>query len=141
MEAKRGLAPNSGTTTVFRVQGGRSLSGELGSRQLIDIDDFGDVAIQNTTLNVSIGNRAHAEYFQSLRPGSKITSFEIPKWLDDFIEAEAIPQFRYNSNPLNQGGLAPKIVDPDQPGRSLELPSVWAEWLQENAIRGSGRVR
>ena len=134
------VAPK-GTVTVSRVQGGRSLSGQPGSRQLVDVDEFGDVSIQPTTLNVSIGDSAHAEYFRQLRPGSRITTFEIPKWMDDFIQAEAIPQAGYRKNPLNQGGLAPKIVDPNQPGRSLELPSIWAEWLQENAIRGSGRVR
>ena len=57
----------------------------------------------------------------SKRPGSEITSFEIPEWMDDFIQSEAIPQANYRSNPLNQGGLAPKIVDPFTPGRSYEL--------------------
>jgi hypothetical protein len=129
------------TVTVFRVQGGKSLSGAPGSRQLIDVDEFGDVALKQTTLNVSIGDASHAAYFQTLRPGSKITSFEIPKWMDDFIRAEAIPQKGYRKNPLNQGGLAPKIVDPHQPGFSVELPSISAEWLQEVAIKGSGKVR
>jgi filamentous hemagglutinin len=61
--------------------------------------------------------------------------------MDDFIRAEAIPQKGYRKNPLNQGGLAPKIVDPHQPGFSVELPSISAEWLQEVAIKGSGKVR
>lgn len=85
------LAPKD-TVTVFRVQGGTSRSGAPGSRQLIDVDEFGDVSLKQTTLNVSIGDVSHAEYFQTLLPGSKITSFEIPKWMDDFIRAEAIPQ-------------------------------------------------
>ena len=89
---------------------------------------------------MSIGDLEHAKYFQSLRPGSEITSFEIPKWMDEFIQSEAIPQANYKSNPLNQGGLAPKIVDPTTPGRSYELPSIWAEWLEETAVKGSGSV-
>ena len=123
------------------MQGGKALSGELGSRKLIRVDEFGDVSIQKTTLNVSVGDTAHAEHFQKLRPGSTVTSFEIPKWMEEFIEAEAIPQLGYRTNPLNQGGLAPKVVDPTTPGRSYELPSIWAEWLQEYAIKGSGRVQ
>jgi filamentous hemagglutinin len=67
--------------------------------------------------------------------------FEIPSWLHDFIKENAIPQDFYNSNPLNQGGLAPKIVDPTTPGLSYELPSPWGQWLQENAIPGSGKVK
>ncbi|WP_345879196.1 hypothetical protein [Shewanella algae] len=125
------------TSTVFRVQGGTP---PKASRHHIEIDANGNPKINRTTLNVSIGDLEHAEYFQSLRPGSEITSFEIPKWMDDFIQSEAIPQANYRSNPLNQGGLAPKVVDPTTPGRSYELPSVWTEWLEEAAIQGSGKV-
>jgi hypothetical protein len=56
------------------------------------------------------------------------------------IEEYAIPQPGYRSNPANQNSLAPKIVDPTTPGRSYELPSVWSEWINENAIQGSGKV-
>jgi hypothetical protein len=64
----------------------------------------------------------------------------VPKWFDDFLAGEAIPQAGYRSNPLNQGGLAPKIVDPTTPGRSYELPEIWVKWLEEAAIEGSGKV-
>jgi hypothetical protein len=124
--------------TVFRVQGGTP---PLAGRALIAIDANGNPQIQNTTLNVSIGDIQHARYFLSNRPGAAITSFEIPKWLDDFIRNEAIAQDGYRSNPLNQGGQAPKIVDPTTPGRSYELPPIWSQWLQEYAIPGSGKVR
>ncbi len=125
------------TSTLFRVQGGTP---PKASWNHIEIDANGNPLINNTTLNVSIGNVEHAKYFQSLRPGSNITSFEIPKWMDDFIQGEAIPQVNYRSNSLNQGGLAPKIVDPTTPGRSYELPSIWTKWLEETAIKGSGKV-
>lgn len=59
----------------------------------------------------------------------------------DFILDEAIPQLDYNSNPRSQGGLAPKITDPSTPGLSIELPRIWAEWMQEIAISGSGKVQ
>jgi Domain of unknown function (DUF4157) len=125
------------TSTVFRVQGGTP---PKASQHHIRVDENGNPLINKTTLNVSIGDTEHARYFQSLRPGSEIVSFEIPKWMDEFIQSEAIPQVNYRSNPLNQGGLAPKIVDPTTPGRSYELPQIWAEWLQEVAVKGSGNL-
>lgn len=88
-----------------------------------------------------MGDGTHAEYFQSLRPGSNIVTFEIPKWLESFIVENAISQYKYKTNPLSQGGLAPKIVDVGTPGQSYELPSIWAAWLQEYAIPGSGKVK
>jgi uncharacterized Zn-binding protein involved in type VI secretion len=130
--------PTNENATVFRVQGGTP---PRASRNIIAIDADGNPTIQNTTLNISIGDPAHAAYFQTLRPGSSIVSFEIPPWMDSFIQETAIPQAGYRSNPLNQGGLAPKIVDPTTPGRSYELPSVWAKWLEENAIPGSGKIQ
>jgi filamentous hemagglutinin len=111
------------------------------SKELITLDTAGNPIIKNGTLNISIGDASHAEYFQTLRPGSTVTSFEIPTWTDSFIQENAIPQDFYRSNPLNQGGLAPKIVDPTTPGRSYELPSPWGQWLQENVIQGSGKVK
>ena len=125
------------TVTVFRVQGGTP---PKASRHHIKIDANKDPIIARTTLNISIGNMEHARYFQSLRPGSEIVAFEIPKWMDDFIKGEAIPQANYRANTLNQGGLAPKIVDPSTPGRSYELPEIWTKWLEESAVPGSGRV-
>ncbi|TGO01965.1 hypothetical protein PN36_33030 [Candidatus Thiomargarita nelsonii] len=123
--------------TLFRVQGGTP---PAASKNLIVIDANGNPRINKTTLNISTGDPKHAQYFLSKRPGAKITSFEIPKWMDEFIQSEAIPQVGYRTNPLNQGGLAPKVVDPSTPGRSYELPSIWADWLEEVAIKGSGKV-
>jgi hypothetical protein len=125
------------TTTVYRVQGGTPPNA---SKRLIEIDDDGNPLINKSTLNVSMGDMEHAKHFQKARPGSEIVSFDIPKWMDDFVQEEAIPQLNYKKNPLNQGGLAPKVVDPTTPGRSYELPSIWAEWLEETAIKGSGKV-
>lgn len=105
------------------------------------MDDAGDVTFSQGTLNVSKGDAAHAGYFQGLRPGSKIFSFRVPKWFDDLIEESSIPQLRYRTNPKNQGGLAPKIVDPDQPGLSLELPPIWVKWLNEVGVHGNGTVK
>jgi hypothetical protein len=131
------LNTESNNTTVFRVQGGTP---PKASRRHIIIDDNGNPKINETTLNISTGDPEHARYFLNKRPGADITSFEIPKWMDEFLQSEAVPQLNYKSNPLNQDGLAPKIVDPSTPGTSYELPPVWAKWLEEVAIPGSGKV-
>jgi hypothetical protein len=81
----------------------------------------------------------HANHFQSLRPGSSIVSFEVPAWFDAFLKEYAIPQKGYKTNPANQNGLAPKIVDPTTPGLSYVLPPTWSQWLNENVIKGSGK--
>jgi hypothetical protein len=58
-------------------------------------------------------------------------------WMADFIEESAIPQAGYRTNPLNQRCYS-SVSDPTTPSRSYELPSIWAEWLEEVAIPGSG---
>lgn len=90
-----------------------------------------------SNLNVSTGNDEHAKYFLNKRgSNAEIVEFDIPKSLDDFINENAIPQKGYKSNPLNQGGTAPKIVDPTTPGNSYELPAPWIEWIEEYAKNG-----
>jgi len=34
---------------------------------------------------------------------------------------------------MNQGGMAPKIVDRFKPGIAYELPPPWVGWLEEVA--------
>ena len=98
--------------------------------------------LNSGTLNISIGDSSHAQHFLDIRGGNaEIVSFQLPKWMADFIKESAIPQAGYRTNPLNQGGLAPKRVDPTTPARTYELPSIWAEWLEEVAIPGSGNVK
>ncbi len=74
-----------------------------------------------------------------MRPGGKVYSFEIPKWMDDFIEAEKIPQFGAKKN-IKSAKLYPQEVDTTTPGRSYQLPPLWAKWLEETAIKGSGKI-
>ncbi|AMX04822.1 type IV secretion protein Rhs [Enterobacter asburiae] len=127
------------TESIFRVQGGTPPNA---SRVRIKLDSANNPKIQRGTLNISIGDSSHAQHFLDIRGGNaEIVSFKVPKWMADFIEESAIPQAGYRTNPLNQGGLAPKRVDPTTPGRSYELPSIWAEWLEEVAIPGSGNVK
>lgn len=67
--------------------------------------------------------------------------FDVPKWLDDFINENVIPQRNYKKNPLNQGGSAPKIVDPTTSGNSYELPAPWVEWIEEYATNAKVKKR
>jgi hypothetical protein len=122
----------------YRVQGGNEKP--FISKQLISVDESGNVSFKNSTLNVSTGNLDHVNHFLNLRPGAYVVKFEVPSWFDDMIKEYAIPQSNYTTNPLNQGGIAPKLVDPTTPGLSYELPQIWSKWLNENAIRGSGKI-
>lgn len=117
--------------TVRRVQGGDGTY----SQQRIKINEDGTISISNhnSNISVSIDNGEHSQYFLSKRPGGEIVEFDIPKWMDDFIKETEIPQHGYRTNPLNQGGSAPKLVDPNMPGISYELPAPWIEWLEEYA--------
>jgi hypothetical protein len=122
--------------TYSRVQGGTPPNA---SRHRISVNSDGSISIPNkrSDLNVSVGDD-HAVYFRTLRGGNaEIVKFDIPKWLHDEIEKNAVPQRNYRTNPANQGGTAPKIVDPSTPGRSYELPSPWIEWLEEYATNGN----
>lgn len=122
--------------TYRRVQGGTPPNA---SRTRITVDENSNVEIPNkkANLNVSTGNDEHAKYFLNKRgSNAEIVEFDIPKSLDDFINENAIPQKGYKSNPLNQGGTAPKIVDPTTPGNSYELPAPWIEWIEEYAKNG-----
>ena len=121
--------------TYRRVQGGTPPNA---SWNRIQVED-GKIVIPNkkSNLNISTGNADHANYFLQKRgSNAEIVEFDVPKWLDDFINESAIPQKNYNKNPLNQGGTAPKIVDPTTPGDSYELPAPWIEWIEEYATNG-----
>lgn len=110
--------------------------------QRINVKSDGSINIpnKNADLNVSTGNTDHANYFLNKRGGdANIVEIEVPKWFDDFVQESAIPQLGYKSNPLNQGGIVPKIVDITTPGASYELPSPWIEWLEEYGT--NGRIR
>ncbi len=123
--------------TYFRVQGGTP---PLASRHLVHVDGANNVTFSNSTLNLSVGNTEHAQHFLTNRPGAQIVSFRVPLWFHGLVMESAIPQQGYRSNPSNQGGLAPKIVDPRTPGLSIELPPIWSQWLNESVVPGSGNV-
>ncbi len=119
------------TVTYRRVQGG---NGNNASQVRIEVNSDGTISIpnKNANLSVSIDNGEHAEYFLNRRGGdAQIVEVEVPKWFDDFLQENTIPQVNYSTNPLNQGGTAPKLTDVTTPGKSYELPPPWVEWLEE----------
>lgn len=87
-------------------------------------------------LNLSVDGGEHSQYFLSKRPGAYVVEFEAPKWLDDFVKEYEVSQVGYKSNPLNQGGMAPKITDITTHGKIIELPPPWVEWIEEYATNG-----
>ena len=88
-------------------------------------------------MNLSIDNGEHSQYYvENRRPGADVYEFEIPKWFDDIAQEFVIPQDGYRNNPQNQGGTAPKLTDPSTPGRCIEFPAPWIEWIEEYATNG-----
>lgn len=105
------------------------------------IDNDGNVYIskKDSNLNISIDNGEHSQYFLRNRPDADIYEFDVPKWFDDMVQEYTIPQAGYKSIPLNQGGTAPKLTDPTTPGKCVEFPAPWIEWMEEHAT--NGRIR
>lgn len=110
------------------------------AKERVQVNENGSITIPNkeADLNISIDKGEHAHYFKhEVRGGNAdIVEFDVPKWFDDFLKENTIPQTGYKSNPLNQGGTAPKLVDPTKPGNSFEVPSPWVEWIEEHAKNG-----
>lgn len=121
----------------YRVQGGGS--GEARSRERIIVNDDGTLNIpdKDTTLYVSAYDLEHAQYFRDTRrPGGEIVEFEVPKYLDDLIRENAIPQTNAKLNPRYQDGMAPQIVDPTTKGTSYGLPDPFVRWIEEYGTNG-----
>ena len=130
-EAESSDEGGTDTVTYRRVQGG---SGNNASRVRIEVNEDGTISIpdKDSNLSISIDNGEHAEYFLNKRGGdAQIVEVDVPRWFDDSLQENAIPQINYTTNPLNQGGTAPKITDITTPGNCFELPAPWIEWLEE----------
>lgn len=113
------------------MQGG---GGNNASQARIKVNADGSSSIPNkeANLSISIDGGEHAQYFLNKRGGdAQIIEIDVPKWFDDFLQENAIPQVNYKTNPRNQGGAAPKITDITTPGNCFELPAPWIEWLEE----------
>lgn len=124
------------TVTYRRVQGGTP---PKASWVRIIVDARGRIIINKKTadLNISVDNGEHANYFRNRRGNNTHTvAWQVPKWFDDLLRDNAVDQYKYRTNPKNQGGVAPKIVDKGTPGLSYELSNPWLDWLEEYGMNG-----
>lgn len=124
---------------VMNVDPSGYFSGNKVSQGRITVNPDGSISIiGDDMLYVSIDNGEHSIYFLNNKRGGvgDIVEFNIPKWLFDFINGEAIPQAGATANPGYQNGMAPQIVDPTMQGNAYGLPDPWIEWLMEYATNG-----
>ncbi|WP_128755186.1 fibronectin type III domain-containing protein [Aquimarina sediminis] len=144
----------SGTVKYYRVQGGGS--GSATSRELLVLEANGNMSFADKTkeLYFSTDNIDHAAYYvngtgtningkvitktPANRPNGTIVEFKVPKWLDDKLKQDAIPQHKSGSNALNNN--SPQIVDYNQPGNPFGIKESWQTLIEENYIKGSVKV-
>ena len=134
-ETEYNTLTSQGGKKYYRVQGGE-IDGKMSQyRILINSDQTISIPNKTAALNISAYDLKHARYFRdTARPGAEIIEFEVPGYFDALIRENLVDQYGYRLNPLNQGGTAPKLVDPTTPGISYELPgSPWISWLEEYA--------
>ncbi len=144
----------SGTVKYYRVQGGGS--GNATSRELLVLEPNGNMSFADKTkeLYFSTDNLDHAKYYVDgtgtningklvtkrppNRPNGTIIEFEVPKWLDDKLKKDAIPQHKSGSNTLNNN--SPQIVDYNQPGNPFGIKESWQTLIERNYIKGSVKI-
>ncbi|WP_155854885.1 fibronectin type III domain-containing protein [Cellulophaga baltica] len=144
----------SGNVKYYRVQDGGS--GNATSRELLTIEPNGNMSFADKTkeLYFSTDNLDHASYYvhgqgtningkalnktPANRPNGEIIEFEVPKWLDDKLKQEAIPQYKSGLNTLNDN--SPQIVDYNQPGNPFGIKMSWQTLIEENYIKGSVKI-
>jgi hypothetical protein len=121
------------TETYFRVEGGGTGAATSKNRIAVNVD--GSISINpgcSGQLCVSVGNADHANYYlTNNRPDGSVVVFEVDAALHQKIMDSAIPQRPIPGVPKDP--LAPKIVDPNQPGTALELPKIWESLLENNS--------
>jgi len=133
---------------VYRVQGGGA--GFQTSQERIELFKNGDIGIADgDELYISTGSMAHAifyangipPYYPASRPGGQIISFEIPRWLDEQMKSESIPQHSASSNNFNsRTNPRPQMVDPNRPGDPFGISENWINLFLQYYIRGSGKI-
>ena len=133
---------------VYRVQGGGA--GFQTSQERIELFKNGDIGIADgDELYISTGSMAHAifyangipPYYPASRPGGQIISFEIPRWLDEQMKSESIPQHSASSNNFNnRTNPRPQMVDPNRPGDPFGISENWINLFLQYYIKGSGKI-
>jgi hypothetical protein len=125
------------TSIVSRTEGGVPPNA---SWKRINVDENGNVNISgDKMIHVAIDAKAHSVYFYKLRgeakSGTEIVTFRIPRKLAKQIKRERVPQKDGKKFPN-----APQIDDPNLSPNIYGLKKNWIDKLNEQAIKGSGRV-
>ncbi|WP_236123924.1 hemagglutinin repeat-containing protein [Pseudomonas cichorii] len=124
---------SSETVTYFRVEGGGS--GTKTSQNRITANEDGTITINpgcTGQICVSVGNADHATYYlTNKRPDGSVVVFDIDAGLHKEIMSKVVPQRPVAG--MTKDPDAPKRVDKDQPGYSLELPKVWESLLEKSS--------
>ncbi|MGN9471173.1 VENN motif pre-toxin domain-containing protein [Pseudomonas syringae pv. aptata] len=119
--------------TYFRVEGGGS--GTKTSQNRITANEDGTITINPGCAGqicVSVGNAEHATYYlTNKRPDGSVVVFDVDAGLHKEIMDRVVPQRPVAG--MTKDPDAPKRVDKDQPGYSLELPKVWESLLEKNS--------
>jgi hypothetical protein len=138
--------------TYYRVQGGKYPQASQ-SRVSTSTNPDSSISVKPGALCVSKNGISHAQYFAQMRanqaadanrngkPGEdtpvQLFQWEMPGWFNKCVEQLEIPQKRCKQNPRNLNGLAPKIVDPNQPGDSYEFNDPWYQKFAQYSVPGS----
>jgi hypothetical protein len=124
---------SSETVPYFRVEGGGS--GTKTSQNRITANEDGTITINpgcTGQICVSVGNADHASYYlTNKRPDGSVVVFDVDAGLHKEIMDRVVPQRPVAG--MTKDPNAPKRVDKDQPGYSLELPKVWESLLEKNS--------
>ena len=123
----------SEAVAYFRVEGGGS--GTKTSQNRITANEDGTITINpgcKGQICVSVGNADHATYYlTNKRPDGSVVVFDVDAGLHKEIMDKVVPQRPVAG--MTKDPNAPKRVDKDQPGYSIELPKIWESLLEKNS--------
>ena len=123
----------SGVVKYYRVQGGGT--GTSTSRELLEVTPANNLVFTDKTIDlyISTDNVDHANYYlKNNRKGGLIIEFEVPKWLDDEMKLDALPQ--------EVSGSKPSLVDYNQTGHPFGINTYWQNKIEADYIRGSAKI-
>ena len=138
--AGAGILASLGTAKVLAPRTALVSRAEDRSYKRVNVDENGNVNITgDKTLHVAIDNKTHSVYFYKLRGGAnknfEIVSFRIPRKLANQIKKASVAQKDGRKFPD-----APQIDDPHISPNLYGLKKNWIDKLNEQAIKGSGKV-
>ena len=141
--------PGGSNEVFYRVQGGKMPQASQVRIQRSSSTNSG-VSVEPGAFCVSKNGMSHAQYFAQMRANQMLTQpgngastpvalyqWEMPHWFAKCVDKISVPQKNFSCNANNLNGLAPKIVDPNQPGDSYEFNSPWYKAFEQYAVPNS----